>query len=132
MKYYQKLKKYAIPAFNVVSFEMIIAAIQAAEAQESPIIIEYTENDGRRIPLELIGNFASTLAKDSKVPICVHLDHGQTFPGIVRAIKSGYSSVMFDGSALTFEENIYLQDFIDLELAYFTQEMEKVIQKFKP
>lgn len=101
-----KKGKYAIPAFNVVSFEMIIAAIEAAEALQIPIIIEYTEDDGKRIPLEYIGHFASTLAKDASVPICVHLDHGRTFSGIVKAIKSGYSSVMFDGSALAFEDNI--------------------------
>lgn len=101
-----KKNKYAIPAFNVVSFEMIIAAVKAAEAAKSPIIIEYTEDDSKRIPLEFIGAFASGLAKDASVPICVHLDHGKTFPGIVRAIKSGYSSVMFDGSALAFEDNI--------------------------
>lgn len=98
--------KYAIPAFNVVSLEMIMAAVNAAEKENSPIIIEYTEDDDARIPLEFIGAFASQLAKESEVPICVHLDHGRTLKGILRAINSGYSSVMFDGSAQSFSDNI--------------------------
>lgn len=101
-----KKEKYAIPAFNVVSFEMIIAAVRAAEDMKAPIIIEYTEDDGERIPLELIGSFASNLATKAKVPICVHLDHGKTLSGIKKAMRSGYSSVMYDGSALSLEENI--------------------------
>lgn len=99
-------QKKGIPAFNVVSLEMIISAVKAAEAEQSPIIIEYTEGDDSRIPLEYIGQFASQLAEKSNVPICVHLDHGMTLGAIMRAIKSGYSSVMYDGSALKFEENI--------------------------
>ncbi|GBD79691.1 hypothetical protein TEHD86_0162 [Tetragenococcus halophilus subsp. halophilus] len=96
---------YAVPGFNVVNLEMIISAVRAAEAEKSPIIIEYTEDDGSRIPLEYIGQFASSLAKKSKVPICVHLDHGNTIKGIMRAIKSGYSSVMYDGASLSYQEN---------------------------
>lgn len=97
---------YAIPGLNVVNLEMIISAVKAAEKEQSPIIIEYTENDDSRIPLEYIGQFASCLAKKSEVPICVHLDHGNTLKGIMRAIKSGYSSVMYDGASLSFQENI--------------------------
>lgn len=97
---------YAIPGFNVVNLEMIIAAVSAAEKEESPIIIEYTENDDARIPLEYIGEFASSLAKESDIPICVHLDHGNTLKGIMRAIKSGYSSVMYDGASLSYQKNV--------------------------
>lgn len=97
---------YAVPGFNVVNLEMIISAVKAAEKEKSPIIIEYTEGDDSRIPLEYIGQFASCLAKKSEVPICVHLDHGNTLTAILRAIKSGYSSVMYDGSALDYHENV--------------------------
>lgn len=97
---------YAIPGFNVVNLEMIIAAVSAAEKEESPIIIEYTENDDARIPLEYIGEFASSLAKESDIPICVHLDHGNTLKGIMRAIKSDYSSVMYDGASLSYQKNV--------------------------
>ncbi|WP_339283763.1 class II fructose-bisphosphate aldolase [Oceanobacillus sp. FSL K6-3682] len=96
---------YAVPAFNVISLEMIISAVKAAEKENSPIIIEYTEGDDTRIPLEYIGRFASDLARKSDVPICVHLDHGNTLKAILRAIKSGYSSVMYDGSALSYQDN---------------------------
>lgn len=97
---------YAVPGFNVVNLEMIMSAVRAAEAEKSPIIIEYTEDDGARIPLEYIGQFASCLAKKSDIPICVHLDHGNSLRGIMSAIKSGYSSVMYDGASLSFEENV--------------------------
>ncbi|MBG9986356.1 class II fructose-bisphosphate aldolase [Facklamia sp. DSM 111018] len=96
----------AVPAFNVVKFEMIIAAISAAELEKSPIIIEYTEGDDKRISLELIGKFANYLANKSPIPICVHLDHGMTFDAIKRAVDSGYTSVMIDASSLSFETNI--------------------------
>ncbi|MDN6391752.1 MAG: class II fructose-bisphosphate aldolase [Lactococcus lactis] len=97
---------YAVPGFNVVNLEMIISAVKAAEKEQSPIIIEYTENDDSRIPLEYIGQFASCLAKASDTPICVHLDHGNTLKGIMRAIKNGYSSVMYDGANLSYQENV--------------------------
>jgi len=97
---------YAVPGFNVVNLEMIMSAVRAAEAEKSPIIIEYTEDDGARIPLEYIGQFASCLAKKSDIPICVHLDHGNSLRAIMSAIKSGYSSVMYDGASLSFEENV--------------------------
>ncbi|MDN6731116.1 MAG: class II fructose-bisphosphate aldolase [Tetragenococcus koreensis] len=97
---------YAVPGFNVVNLEMIMSAVRAAEAEKSPIIIEYTEDDGARIPLEYIGQFASCLAKKSDIPICVHLDHGNSLSAIMSAIKSGYSSVMYDGASLSFEENV--------------------------
>lgn len=97
---------YAVPAFNVVNLEMILSAVKAAEKEQAPIIIEYTEGDDMRIPLECIGQFASSLAEKASVPICVHLDHGNTLNAILRAIKSGYSSVMYDGSALSYHENV--------------------------
>lgn len=101
-----KKNNYAIPALNVVNFDMIVAAVRAAEKEQSPIIIEYTENDDNRLPLEYIGKFANQLANDSDIPICVHLDHGNTLEGIIRAIKSGFSSVMYDGSVYSYEDNL--------------------------
>lgn len=101
-----KRNKEAIPAFNVVNCEMIIAAIRASEKEQSPIIIEYTEGDDKRLSIEIIGRFASNLAKKSSVPICVHFDHGVTKEGIKRAIDNGFSSVMIDASNNNLEDNI--------------------------
>lgn len=102
----RKKNGYAIPAFNIVNLDMIIAAISAAEAESSSVIIEYTEADDKRIPIEIIGFFGKKLAEQSKVDVCLHFDHGTSTTGIERAIASGFSSVMIDSSELSFEENI--------------------------
>lgn len=99
-------KRYAVGAFNVTNFEMAISIVQAAEEKRSPVIIQYTEADGARISFEEIGCYVRHLAERSCAPVCVHFDHGTTFDGCIRAIHSGFSSVMFDGSELPFEENV--------------------------
>ncbi|MHC5248994.1 class II fructose-bisphosphate aldolase [Enterococcus sp. LJL90] len=110
-----KRNKYGVGAFNVVDFEMILSLIQAAEETNKPIIIQYAEGDDSRIPIEDIGLYATYLINKSKVPICLHLDHGKSFSAIMRAIKAGFSSVMIDASHLPYEENVK-----------FTQEVVRV------
>lgn len=58
------------------------------------------------MPIQILGNILTDLAKEAKVSVCIHLDHGKSVEEVVSAIKAGFSSVMYDGSQLPLEENI--------------------------
>lgn len=100
--------KYGVGAFNVANMEMIIGAIRAAEELDTPIILQIAEVRLNYSPLELIGPMMVAAAKNAKVPVAVHLDHGLTLETIKKALDLGFSSVMIDGSKLPLEENIEL------------------------
>ena len=100
-------KNMAIAAFNATSLEGIMAAIEAAQEEDTPVILQFANAaHGKYIPLETIGKVMVMMAEDAKVPVCVHLDHGDNFDEIKRALDIGFSSIMYDGSALSFKENV--------------------------
>lgn len=104
----QKAKEgnYAVGSFSVANMEMILGIVKAAEEMNSPIILQIAEVRLNHSPLEIIGPTMLAAAKNAKVPVAVHLDHGTTLPCIEKALELGFTSVMFDGSHLPFEENI--------------------------
>ena len=95
-----------IPAFNVGSLEMVRGALRAAEELETPVIIQIAERLLKYSPLELIGPGMVQAAKESKLPVAVNFDHSSTYDVIKKALDLGFTSVMYDGSTLPFEENI--------------------------
>ena len=97
---------YAIGSFNVSNMEMAMGAIKAAEKMQAPIIIQIAEGRLRYSPLEILGPIMMAAAKNTTVPIAVHLDHGGTMETIKLALELGFTSVMFDGSKYPLEENI--------------------------
>lgn len=99
-------KNYAIGAFSVGNMEMVIGAIQAAEEMNTPIIIQIAEVRLGHSPLHLMAPMMVSAAREAKVDIAVHLDHGHSLDVIKSAIDYGFTSVMFDGSHLPLEENI--------------------------
>lgn len=99
-------KGYGIGAFNVANMEMVMGAIQAAEELNSPIIIQVAEGRMKYSPLHLIGPVMIAAAKNAKVPVVVHLDHGSSLSVISEALDLGFSSVMFDGSQYPLAQNI--------------------------
>lgn len=99
-------KHYAIGCINTPNVETIRAIIGAAEELNVPIIIDHAEVHDPLIPIESIGPKMVEYAKNAKVPVCVHLDHGSDYNFVMRAIRSGFSSIMYDCSALPFEENV--------------------------
>ncbi|TCL56033.1 fructose-bisphosphate aldolase class II [Hydrogenispora ethanolica] len=99
-------KRYAVGAYNALSLEMIRGIIAAAEAERAPVILEHAEVHFQFTPLEAIAPIMIHEARRAKVPVVVHLDHGQHVPVIRQAIELGFSSVMFDGSTLPFAENV--------------------------
>lgn len=99
---------YAVGAFNVENMEMVMAVVAAAEEQKSPVLIQTTPGTLKYAGLEYyLGNVAAA-AKEASVPVAMHLDHGNSFALAMEAYRVGYTSIMIDGSKLSFEENIAL------------------------
>ena len=96
----------AVGAFNVANMEMIIGAIKAAETANTPIILQIAQARLVHSPFHLIAPMMVSAARAAKVPVAVHLDHGQTLDVIQSALDYGFTSVMIDGSALPLEQNI--------------------------
>lgn len=96
----------AVGAFSVGNMEMVMGAVAAAEELNMPIILQIAECRLKNSPLELMGPMMISAAKNSKVEIAVHLDHGLKIETVEKALKMGFTSVMFDGSTLPLEENI--------------------------
>lgn len=99
-------RHYAVGAFNLLSLEHVRGAIRAAERLHSPIIIQLAEVQFPCAPIEMMAPVYLEAARNSSVPVCIHLDHGQSYETCARAIKHGFNSVMFDGAALPFEANV--------------------------
>jgi len=98
--------KYAVGHFNVNNMEIVQGVVKAAEELNSPIILATSEGAIKYAGMNYLFSLAQEAAKNTKVPIAFHLDHGRDLKIIKQAINMGYSSVMFDGSNLSFEENI--------------------------
>lgn len=95
-----------VGAFSVGNMEMVKGAIQAAEEQNTPIILQIAEVRFKHSPLALMGPMMVQAAKEAKVDVAVHLDHGLTPDAVKKALELGFTSVMFDSSTYPFEENI--------------------------
>lgn len=98
--------KYAVGAFNVENMEMVQAVIAAAEELNSPVIMQTTPSTVKYAGLDLYYHNALAVAKKSKVPVAIHLDHGNSFELAAQALRAGYTSIMIDGSHESFEDNI--------------------------
>jgi fructose-bisphosphate aldolase class II len=97
---------YGVGYFNAVNIEMIRAYIRAAEDCRSPIIIGTAEALLKYGDFDWIGPVLLQAARLAKVPAAVHLDHTYTFDNIMRALRAGFGSVMYDGSVVSYEENV--------------------------
>ena len=99
-------KEIAIGAFNAANLESLTAEVEAAEALKLPVIIQFAQCHEPWIPIDVIGPIMLTAAKSAKVPICIHLDHGETLEYVQKALDLGFTSVMYDGSTLEYDENL--------------------------
>ncbi len=97
---------YAVGSFTVPDMECLMGTLRAAEETETPIIIQIAEGRLKHSPLHLLGSMMVRGAKESPVKVAVHFDHGLTEEKITEAMDLGFTSVMFDGSRYSFEENI--------------------------
>lgn len=101
-----KNTKTAVGSFNTPNLECLLAVLEAAEKLNVPVIIAHAQCHEEVSPLDKIGRVMVVLAKSAKVPVCVHLDHGEDFEYCKKAIALGFTSVMIDYSTLLYEENV--------------------------
>ena len=99
-------EKYAVGLFNTTDPDMLQAVIEAAEESNSPVILGTAEVLLPYGELKLIAPSVIAAAKRASVPVVVHYDHGLTFERCLEALQLGFSSVMFDGSAKAYGQNI--------------------------
>ena len=99
-------RKYGVGLFNMLNLEMARGIIEAAEEERSPLILGVAEVHLPLIPFEYASLIMTDIAKKATVPVCLHFDHGTDFDKIKAAVDAGFSSVMYDGSSLPYEENI--------------------------
>ncbi|MBE3587364.1 MAG: class II fructose-1,6-bisphosphate aldolase [Thermoanaerobacteraceae bacterium] len=97
---------YAVGAFNCNNMEIVQAIITAAEAEKAPVIMQASQGAIKYAGIEYITAMARVAAASSRVPVALHLDHGTSFEQVIRCVRAGFSSVMFDGSKLPLEQNI--------------------------
>ena len=101
-----KAENKAVGSFTCPNMEIVMGTIRAAEESQSPIIIQIAEGRLKHTPLNMIGPLMVQAAKDASVKIAVHLDHGLTIGKAREALGYGFTSVMFDGSHYSLQENI--------------------------
>jgi fructose-bisphosphate aldolase, class II len=98
--------KYCIGAFNIYNLEIASAVYHAALEQNMPVIFAFGERYIHVANLEVIGAIVKKFAGSTKIPMVLHLDHCKSIDVIYRAVQAGFTSVMFDGSNLSFDENL--------------------------
>lgn len=99
-------KKIAIGAFNTPNLEALCAVIESAEEIGVPVIVQHCQEHEALIPLDIIGPIMIDRAKKASVPVCVHLDHGEDLDYLKRALDMGFTSIMYDGSVSSYEDNV--------------------------
>lgn len=103
---YAKDKKIAIGAFNVPNLESLKAIVLASEETKTPIILNYAPLHTPFLSIEEAAFLMLHYAKKASVPVCVHLDHGDSLEVCIKAIRLGFTSVMIDASSMSFEDNV--------------------------
>lgn len=99
---------YAVGAFNIENMEMVKAVLAAAEELKAPVMLQTTPGTIKYGTVETYAAIVKAEAEKVSVPVCLHLDHGNSFELAVQAMNAGYTSVMIDGSHEDFENNIAL------------------------
>ncbi len=99
-------RKIAVGAFNTPNLESLPAVMEAAEEQKLPVIVQFAQCHESWLPLSIIGPIMVEAARKASVPVCVHLDHGETLEYLQQALDLGFTSIMYDGSVLSYEENL--------------------------
>ncbi len=115
---------YAVGSFSVSNMEMVLGVLKAVEETKSPAILQIAEVRLNHSPLEIIGPLMVAAAKNCSMPVAVHFDHGKTTEKIKQALDIGFTSVMFDGSHLPFEENVKITSEIKLLAAEYGADCE--------
>ena len=99
-------KHMALGGFNITNLESLRSVLSAAEKLQLPVILMFAQIHAHMIPLSLIGPVMVRCAEEAGVPVTVHLDHGADLEYLRQALDLGFTSIMYDGSQLPYEENL--------------------------
>lgn len=97
---------YAIGAFNANNMEIVQATIETAEEERSPVIVQASQGAIKYAGLDMIVSMVKSLAEKATIPVVLHLDHGTDYYQNILCLRAGFTSLMFDGSKLPFDENV--------------------------
>ena len=97
---------YGVGFFNAVNVEMARAVIEAAEEMRAPVMVGTAQVLLPAMELERVAQYLLPMAENASVPVCVHYDHGLTFDRCMEALKLGFTSIMYDCSTSSYEENV--------------------------
>ncbi len=99
-------KGYAVGAFNANNLEMAQGIIMGAEEEKAPVIVQISHGAAKYGGIEEMAAIVKVLANKTDIPVALHLDHGMNYAINMLCLRAGFTSLMFDGSKLSFEENI--------------------------
>ena len=99
---------FAIGAFNINNMEIIQGIIDAAQKQNSPVILQASSGAIKYARIKYLMKMVEAAVEETNIPIAIHLDHGPDFETCKMCIDNGFTSVMIDGSKYSFEENVAL------------------------
>lgn len=97
---------YAVPAFNVFNLEFAKSVIETATKYHAPVIVSIHPVEFEYAGIEEITGIVKSLAARTEIPVVLHLDHGDSMETVFKCIHHGFTSVMYDGSELSLEDNI--------------------------
>lgn len=100
--------KYGVASINAFSYDSINWIITAAEREKIPVIVMVPPGFDKWVPIRFLSHMAKDLADKATVPVAVHLDHSKSYEIAIGGIRDGFPSIMVDGSALPYEENVAL------------------------
>jgi len=98
--------RYGIGAFNANNMEIIQAIIETAEEEKAPVILQASQGAIKYAGLDMIVAMAKAVAEKANIPVALHLDHGTDYHQNIKCLRAGFTSLMFDGSKLPFNENV--------------------------
>ncbi len=106
---------YAIAGINATTLEGIQAVIEAAEEVGAPVMLSHAQSHEAFAPIDLFGPLMVRFADKAKVPVIIHLDHGTDINYVMKAVRNGFTSIMYDCSSLPFEQNVEeVKKFVDI------------------
>ena len=97
---------FSIGAFNINNMEILQGIVDAAQKQNSPVILQASSGAIKYARIKYLMKMVEAAAEDTTIPIAIHLDHGADFEACKMCIDNGFTSVMIDGSKYSFEENV--------------------------
>lgn len=99
---------YAVAGFAAYNLETIRTLVETAESLRAPVIIQTTPSNIENIGIEYLVAIVKVAAERASIPVALHLDHGDSLERVEQCVKHGFTSVMIDGSALAYEDNVAL------------------------